>query len=190
MLFNTAIDQLNVTAAKIEAQIEQLQNQLSQVQSQIQAVRSIEQAAESAIGQVRQAINGIRAIDPTLEKSFRNGILDQFDTSPEAFLAPVPDAPEPGDNPEPEAHTPTIEVIVEDDLEDRIIEMEMEGTILTVEPPHQVKLTEYTKEELRRVINNLSLKQPPSKASKMELIRYLDDTPDTKLRDALKAITL
>lgn len=208
MLFNTAIDQLNAVAAKIEAQIEQLQNQLSQVQSQIQAVRSVEQAAESAIGQVRQAINGIRTIDPTLENDFRDAILDQFGASPESlFLTPTPDAPEPGGD-QPDAPTPTtIEVVPEgrltdslrkmqdelQEVEDRIVEMEMGGTVLTVTPPEDVErptLMGYTVKELRRAIGELNLEQPPSKASKMELIRYLDSIPNAKLRDALTAATL
>lgn len=207
MLFNTAIDQLNAVAAKIEAQIEELQNQLSQVQSQIQAVRSVEQAAESAVGQVRQALNGIRAIDPTLEDQFRAAVLDQFGASPEAFFPPAPDAPAPEGDPEPDAPTPTVEVAPEgrltdslrqmqddlQDIEDRIVEIEMGGTVLTVEPPKEVErptLMGYTVKELRRAIDELSLEQPPSKASKMEIIRYLDTIPNAKLRDALTAATL
>lgn len=194
MLFNNAIDQLNAVAAKIEAQIEQLQNQLSQVQSQIQAVRSVEQAAESAIGQVRQALNGIRAIDPTLEDGFRAAVLDQFGAAPKAFFSPTPDAPEPDTTPEPDAPSgsdaPTDE---SQDVEDRIVEMEFGGTVLTVEPPEEVErpaLMGYTVKELRRAIDELSLEQPPTKASKVEIIRHLDSIPNAKLKDALIAATL
>lgn len=195
MLFNNAIDQLNTVAAKIEAQIEELQIQLSQIQSQVQAVRSVEQAAESAVGQVRQALNGIRQIDPTLEDQFRAAVLDQFGTSPEAFFPPAPDAPAPEGDPEPDAPTPTVEVAPEEsqDIEDRIVEMEFGGTVLTVEPPEEVErptLMGYTVKELRRAIDELSLEQPPSKASKTEIIRYLDTISNAKLRDALTAATL
>ena len=195
MLFNTAIENLNAVAAKIEAQIEQLQNQLSQVQSQIQAVRSVEQAAESAVGQVRQAINGIRAIDPTLENDFRDAILDQFGASPESFLAPAPDAPTPDDSTEPDAPVPTVEVVEDADTEDRIVEVEIEmgGTVLTVEPPEDVArptLMGYTIKELRRAIDQLSLEQPPAKASKVEIVRHLDAIPNAKLREALMWATV
>lgn len=214
MLFNNAIDRLSLVAAKIEEQIEELQNQLSQVQSQIQAVRSVEQAAESAVGQVRQALNGIRAIDPELEAEFRTAVLDQFGASPEAFLPPTPEAPAPDATPEPEApepdgDAPTVEVVSEgrltdsdslrqmqddlQDVEDRIVEMEFGGTVVTVEPPKEVErptLMGYTVKELRRAIDELSLEQPPSKASKIEIVRFLDPIPNAKLRAALTAATL
>lgn len=191
MLFNSKIAHLNDHVAHIEYQIEALQAQLSKVQSQIQAVQSVEQAAESACAQVRQAINGIRSIDPELEETFKQAVLSQFGEEPQAYLPPqendtkeeeptTPDAPtDKPDTPDPkEAAEP----------EDKTVEVVYAETVLNIEAPEYPELRGYTVKELRKMLGVLGCETPSTKVRKQELIDLLKQFEAGELREALDKI--
>lgn len=113
MLLNKTLTTINTNIEAIQSEIAALQAKLAEMQQHAQAVQSAEAAGESAIVQVRTALQMIQAVSPDDVATFKAAINAVFGSD-----APIiaPQAPE------PVAPTPTpnrgIDNISERDVDD------------------------------------------------------------------------
>lgn len=170
MIFATSHDQINSHISALEQQIAFLQEQLKQTQSQAQAMQSIESAAQSAIAQVQNVLAMANAAATEAEiETFKNALLDQFDSD---IAGELPASPDPEPETDPDNDDDAIAVDVISDLDDNdavdvtpeVDPDEAEATVQEPETPQlstvgsqQRSLSDMNMSELRTFADDLGL---------------------------------
>jgi len=79
MILHNRYGQVQQAIASFQEQIAQLQQQVLEYQEHLQKLETLEAAAESAVIQVTNAIQMVRAIDPSQEEIIKTALLELFE---------------------------------------------------------------------------------------------------------------